>query len=269
MCSNLNVSKAGYYAWRGRGESERRRSDAELAPKIEQIHRKSRGRYGSRQIHAQLRKKGTRVSRKRVARIMRLRGLKGRKRNRSKASSSSPGIMPAAPNVLNRQFTVKRPNYAWVSDITYFSTAQGWLYLAIVIDLFSRRVVGWSMSQTNNSDLAITALTMALMNRPSHGLIVHSDRGRQYTSGAYYEFLETHGLTASMSRKGNCWDNAVAESFFASTKTELVPARAWRTRAEARAAIFEYIEIWYNQERGHSSNAYLSPNAVEEAWHVN
>jgi len=262
------VSKAGYYAWRGREQSNRRKRDAELLRPIERIHRSSRGRYGSRRIHAELRAWGVCISRKRVERLMRISGIKGQKRNRSKASSSSPGIMPAAPNVLNRRFTVSRPNYAWVSDITHFPTAQGWLYLAVVIDLFSRRVVGWSMSQTNNSALAIAALTMALMNRPSHGLIVHSDRGRQYTSGPYYEFLETHGLTASMSRKGDCWDNAVVESFFASLKTELTSTQVSYTRAEARTAIFEYIETWYNPQRRHSANAYLSPNAFEELRHV-
>jgi putative transposase len=187
------------------------------------------------------------------------------KRNKSKASSSSPGIMPAAPNVLNRQFTVQQPNCAWVSDITQVATAEGWLFLAVVIDLFSRRIVGWSMSKSNDSDLAIAALAMALRNRPSRRLVVHSDRGRQYTSKPYYDFLETHCITPSMSRKGNCWDNAVAESFFASFKTELKPQQTWRTRNEARTAIFEYIETWYNPKRRHSANSYLSPMAFEAA----
>ena len=174
--------------------------------------------------------------------------------------------MPAAANILGRQFSVKRPNNTWVSDITNVETAEGWLYLAVVIDLYSRRVVGWSMSKTNNSDLVIAALTMALMNRPSHGLVVHSDRGRQYTCKLYYDFLATHCITASMSRKGNCWDNAVAESFFASIKIELKPQQTWRTRDEARTAIFEYIETWYNPKRRHSANAYLSPIAFEAGY---
>jgi transposase InsO family protein len=171
--------------------------------------------------------------------------------------------MPAAPNLLNRAFKAPRANYTWVSDITQFPTIEGPLYLAVVIDLFSRRVIGWSMSNTNNNDLVLAALTMALLNRPSHRVIVHSDRGRQYTSAPYYQFLETHGLTASMSRKGNCWDNAVVESFFASIKVEIKPERSWRSRDEARCAIFEYIETWYNPRRRHSFNGYLSPNDFE------
>jgi transposase InsO family protein len=210
-----------------------------------------------------LRSSGLAISNKRIARLMQFAGLKAKKRNVSKAASSSPGILPAAPNVLARRFTVGRPNCAWVSDITHVPTAEGWLYLAVVIDLYSRRIVGWSMGRTNDSDLAIAALTMALMNRPSRDLVVHSDRGRQYTCKPYYDFLETHGLKASMSRKGNCWDNAVAESFFASLKTELQRHHAWRTRNEARTAIFEYIETWYNPRRRHSTNRYLSPVAFE------
>jgi len=174
--------------------------------------------------------------------------------------------MPAAPNILGRKFVVDRPNSAWVSDITQVETAEGWLYLAVVIDLYSRRVVGWSMNKTNNSDLVIAALTMALMNRPSHRLVVHSDRGRQYTCKPYYDFLATHCITASMSRKGNCWDNAVAESFFASIKIELKPQQTWRTRDQARTAIFEYIETWYNPKRRHSANAYLSPITFESGY---
>jgi putative transposase len=262
-CRNLDVSKAGYFAWRRREQSERLKHDAQLVREIRRVHLESRQSYGSPRIRAELRAAGIGASRKRVARLMRIHGLKGKKRNKSKASSTSPGTMPAAANILNRQFLVKQPNSAWVSDITYLATAEGWLYLAVVIDLFSRRVIGWSMSKTNDCDLVLAALTMALMNRPSHRLIVHSDRGRQYTSKPYYDFLETHCITPSMSRKGDCWDNAVAESFFASIKIELKPQQTWRTRDEARAAIFEYIETWYNPRRRHSANAYLSPNAFE------
>jgi transposase InsO family protein len=263
------VSKAGYYAWRGRDRSEQGKGDAELVRKIQQIHRSSRQSYGEPRIHYELTLDGTRISHKKVARVMRVHGIKGKKRNRSKSSSQFPGIMPAAANVLNRAFKPPRANYAWVSDITQFPTADGPIYLAVVIDLFSRRVIGWSMSKTNNSDLVLSALTMALLNRPSHRVIVHSDRGRQYTSAPYYDFIETHGLTASMSRKGNCWDNAVAESFFASIKVELKPERAWRNHIEARCAIFEYIETWYNPRRRHSFNGYLSPNEFEELQSVN
>jgi putative transposase len=196
-------------------------------------------------------------------------GLRGRKRIRSKASSSSPGILPAAANIVDRKFSVAQPNHVWVSDITQFPTAEGWLYLAVIIDLYSRLVVGWSMSKNVDSDLAIAALTMALAERPVNKLVLHSDRGRTYTSRLYYDFLDRHGIVASMSRKGDCWDNAVAESFFSSMKVELQPARVWRTRAEARSAIFEYIETWYNTRRRHSTNGYLSPRAFEAAAPVN
>ena len=257
------MSKAGYFAWRRREESERSKRDAVLLGDIRRVYAENYERYGSARVFKELRAGGVRVSEKRIARLMRLYKLKGKKRNKSKASSAGPGIMPAAPNILGRQFVVEHPNSAWVSDITQVETAEGWLYLAVVIDLYSRRVVGWSMSKTNNSDLVISALTMALMNRPSHRLVVHSDRGRQYTCKPYYDFLATHCITPSMSRKGNCWDNAVAESFFASMKIELKPQQTWRTRDQARTAIFEYIETWYNPKRRHSANAYLSPIAFE------
>ena len=262
-CYNLNVSKAGYFAWQRRKPSERFKSDLLLVRQIRKIHIESRESYGEPRVRADLRAGGFAVSGKRIARLMQIHGLKGKKRNKSKASSSSPGIMPAAPNILKRQFSVQLPNRAWVSDITYMPTAEGWLYLAVVSDLYSRRVVGWSMSKNNDSDLAIAALTMALMNRPSTHLIVHSDRGRQYTSKPYYEFLQTHGIKASVSRKGNCWDNAVAERFFASLKVELKPQQTWRSRNDARTAIFEYIETWYNPRRRHSANSYLSPIEFE------
>jgi putative transposase len=259
------VSKAGYFAWRRRDASERFKSDALLVREIRKVHSESREAYGGPRVHAELRANGFAISGKRVARLMQIHGLKGKKRNKSKASSSSPGIMPAASNILARRFSVQRPNRSWVSDITYMPTAEGWLYLAVVIDLYSRRVVGWSMNQRNDSNLVIAALTMALMNRPSTNLIVHSDRGRQYTSKPYYDFLETHGIKASMSRKGNCWDNAVAESFFASLKVEVKPHQSWRSRNDARTAIFEYIETWYNPRRRHSANSYRSPVEFESA----
>jgi putative transposase len=259
------VSKAGFFAWRRRDASERLKSDVLLVREIRKVHSESREAYGGPRVHAELRASGFAVSGKRIARLMQIHGLKGKKRNKSKASSSSPGIMPAASNILARQFSVQRPNRVWVSDITYIPTAEGWLYLAVVIDLYSRRVVGWSMNKRNDSDLVIAALTMALMNRPSTNLIVHSDRGRQYTSKPYYDFLETHGIKASMSRKGNCWDNAVAESFFASLKVEVTPHQSWRSRNDARTAIFEYIETWYNPRRRHSANSYRSPIEFESA----
>lgn len=261
-CCNLNVSKAGYYAWRRRKPSVRTRQNAQLVEQIRKVYLASRKGYGSPRVHAELRAAGVGVSGKRIARLMRDVGLRARKRNKSKASTG-PGTMPAAANILGRRFSVAHPDRAWVSDITHVPTAEGRLYLAVVIDLFSRRVVGWSMSSTNDSSLAITALSMALRNRPSHRLLVHSDRGRQYTCKPYYEFLETHSITPSMSRKGNCWDNAVAESFFASLKVEVMPQQTWRSRDEARTAIFEYIETWYNPRRRHSANGWASPIAFE------
>lgn len=263
MCRNLNASKAGYYAWRRRDVSDRRKTDIELLAKIKRLHLASRRLYGRPRIHEDLRAEGVRVSGKRIARLMRFSGIKGKKRRHSKASSSSPGTIPVAPNVLARKFDVERPNSAWVSDITYFPTGEGWLYLAVVIDCYSRRVVGWSMDSRIDTRLALGALQMALLTRPYKKLLVHSDRGSQFACRAYAQTLQDHGITPSMSRKGNCWDNAVAESFFASIKVELKPERVWRTRAEARAAIFEYIETWYNPRRRHSANRYLSPIAFE------
>jgi putative transposase len=268
MCRLLNVSKAGYYAWRRRDQTDRLRRDAELTREIQRAHLESRRYYGRPRIHKDLRESGVRVSGKRIARLMRLHGIKGKKRNFSKGSSPSPGAIAAAPNILNRQFNVRQPNCSWVSDITSVHTGEGWLYLAIVIDLYSRRVVGWSMDNHIDTDLALGALKMSLRNRKFKTLVLHSDRGSQYNCRAYLQFLEQHNIVASMSRKGNCWDNAVAESFFASLKTELKTERGWRTRADARSAIFDYIETWYNPKRRHSSNGYLSPNAFESAGTV-
>jgi transposase InsO family protein len=196
---------------------------------------------------------------------MRINGIKGKKRAFSKRASTSPGMIAAAPNILNRQFTVHQPNRSWVSDITYIPTSEGLLYLAVVIDLYSRKVVGWSMDHHIDTELVLNALKMSLRNRPFEKLLVHSDRGSQYNCRAYLGFLAQYKIVASMSRKGNCWDNAVAESFFASLKVEVKPDRAWRSRADARTAIFDYIETWYNPKRRHSSNNYLSPNAFEAA----
>jgi putative transposase len=265
MCRNLDVSKAGYYAWRRREETDRSRRDAELSTEIRRVHMESRRHYGRPRIHRELRENGVRVSGKRLARLMRIDGIKGKKRSSSKSSSTSPGTIAAAPNILNRQFTVQQPNRSWVSDITYVPTSEGVLYLAVVIDLYSRKVVGWSMDSHIDTELVLSALKMSLSNRTFETLIVHSDRGSQYNCRGYLQFLEQHGIVASMSRKGNCWDNAVAESFFASLKVEIKPERAWRTRAEARSAIFDYIETWYNPKRRHSSNEYQSPNAFEAA----
>jgi len=269
MCRNLNVSKAGYYAWRGRSQSQRCKDDALLTLEIEKAHRKSRSEYGSPRVHVELRNQGHRIGRKRVARIMKAHGLRGKKRHRSKASSPSPGIMPAASNLVNRTFNVARPNVTWATDITQFATAEGWLYLAVALDLYSRMVVGWSMGRKNDSTLAVSALQMALGRRRHPTPMIHSDRGRPFTSEKYYQFLADRSLTASMSRKGDCWDNAVVESFFATLKVAVKPDRLWRTRNQARAAIFDYIETWYNTERQHSHLGYISPRNFEAKSCVN
>jgi transposase InsO family protein len=264
MCQDLNVSKAGYYDWRRREPSKRRIEDWTILEHIQRIHKKSRGRYGRLPIHADLKDLDIFTSRKRVARLMRLAGLKGKKRHRSKAASLSPGTIAPAPNRLKRRFSPRRPNRAWVTDITYLPTKQGWLYLAVVLDCFSRRVVGWSTSKNIDSDLVLTALKRALLARPYDKLLVHSDRGSQYGSREYMGFLKKCGVRASMSRKGNCWDNAVAESFFATLKGEIKPERTWETRGKAASAIDQYIDSWYNRERRHSANGYLSPIAFEK-----
>jgi transposase InsO family protein len=264
MCKQLNVSKAGYYAWRGRKPSAQRRSDSKLLKQIKRVHERSRSCYGKPRVKAELQECGVRVSGKRIARLMRASGIRGKKRNRSKASSFAPGALPAAPNILNRQFNVQRPNSTWVTDISSFPTKEGWLYLAVVIDCYSRRVVGWSLDQNIDAALALAALKMALRNRPYGNLVLHSDRGSQFASVDYSQFLKFCGVIASMSRKGNCWDNAVAESFFATIKVELKTERTWTTRAEAQAAIVDYIENWYNPRRRHSANGFLSPIDYEK-----
>ena len=265
MCRDLDVSKAGYYAWRGRDKCERLKRDADLVAKIKRVYAESKGRYGRPRIHAELQAEGVRISGKRIARLMRFHGIQGKKRRQSRAVSYAPGTIPIAANVLNRKFKTERPNSAWVSDITHVPTGEGWLYLAVVIDCFSRRVVGWSMDKHIDTALAINALEMAVRGRRYKNLVLHSDRGSQFACRAYAQFLQDHGITSSMSRKANCWDNAVVESFFASMKVELKPERVWKTRTEARTAIFEYIETWYNPRRRHSTNGYLSPIAFEKS----
>jgi putative transposase len=214
-------------------------------------------------MRAELRAVEIRASGKRIARLMRSTGLKGKKRNSSMVSRFAAGQLPAAPNILNRQFNVQSPNTFWVTDITSFPTRENWLHLAVVIDCYSRRVVGWAIDKYMDAELALAALKMALKKRPYGKLVLHSDRGSQFASRDYSQFLAFCGITASMSRKGNCWDNAVAESFFASLKVEAKPEVTWSTRAEAGAAIIDYIENWYNPKRRHSANGYLSPIAFE------
>jgi putative transposase len=243
LCRMLKVSRAGFYAWHKRPPAARARADERLGLEIATIHAESRQRYGCPRIHAELAARGCRTGRKRVARLMRMRGLAARRRRRFRVTTQSRHRFPIAPNVLARRFERAAPNQAWVTDITYIPTHEGWLYLAVILDLCSRFAVGWAMSERITDDLTLDALGMALARRrPPQGLVHHSDRGSQYASGDYQRLLERHGIVCSMSRRGNCWDNAVAESFFATLKVELVHDAAWTTRTIARAELFDYIE---------------------------
>ena len=264
LCRCLEVSRAGFYAWQRRPISVRAREDAGLCVEIAASHTESRRTYGSPRILRDLRERGRRVSRKRVARLMRQQGLAGRRRRRFQRTTDSNHPFPVAANVLMRDFRVEAPNLAWVTDITYIWTAEGWLYLATILDLFSRRVVGFAMREHVTRELALDALSQALGSRPeTRDLVHHSDRGSQYASHDYRRALEQAGITCSMSRRGNCWDNAVVESFFGTLKTELVHEREFATRAAAKIEITEYIEGFYNSRRRHSSLGYVSPLMFE------
>ena len=263
LCRVLQVSRQGFYASQHRPEPARRVVDRRLSAEIAAIHAASRRCYGSPRIHAELRARGQCTSRKRVARLMRASGLMARRRRRFRAPSPSRALATVG-NVLDRQFAAAAPNRRWVCDITYLTTKQGWTFLAVVLDLFSRRVVGWATSDRLGEGLALDALTMSLARRrPPAGLVHHSDRGPQYISDQYGAVLARHGIVMSLSRRGNCWDNAVAESFFATLKVELVYETTWLTHADAQRALFDYIEVFYNGQRRHSSLGYLSPRAFE------
>jgi putative transposase len=264
MCQFLDVSRSGYYEWVKRGESRRKTNDRQLAERIQSIFEQSKGRYGSPRIYEELRDQGIRCSRKRVARLMREMGLKARPKRKFKETTNSKHDHPVAPNRLNRQFQTDAPNQVWVADITYIRTFEGWLYLAAVMDLYSRKIVGWAMSERMTSDLAVSALKMAIKHRkPRKGILHHSDRGVQYASKPYQKLLKKNGFMGSMSRKGNCWDNAPMESFFSTLKTECIQDKIYLARVLAKREIFEYIEIDYNRKRRHSSNGYLTPEIFE------
>jgi putative transposase len=272
LCAGVDVSPAGYHAWRKRTTpSQRALADEILMARVRVSFRRSRGTYGAPRIHADLRAEGRRVGKKRVARLMRQDGLRGRRKKRRVVTTNSAHTHPIAPNRLDRQFDVngvngvRALNRVWVSDITYIPTAEGFLFLAVVLDLASRRVIGWSMQESLEADLAVAALRMAIERRgPVPGLLHHSDRGTQYTCDAYRRVLAAHTIEASMSKKGDCWDNAVAESFFSTLELELIDGARWPTRAAARRAIFEFIEAWYNLERRHSTLGYRSPATYEK-----
>ncbi len=264
LCAMLDVSRSGYYAWTTRPEAPRAKADAEVVVEIKAAHKAGRGNYGSPRVVRALRKSGRRISEKRVARLMRKEGIVGRKKKRFRKTTDSNHADPIAPNVLERNFAVDLPDTAWVTDVTYVFTLQGWLYLAVILDLFSRRVVGWAASANNDRTLALAALDMAVTQRkPSAGILHHSDRGSVYASADYRGALDRLGATKSMSRKGDCWDNSVAESFFATIKGEMIDHAQYETRAEATAAIADYIDAFYNLTRLHSAIGYVSPIEFE------
>ena len=264
LCRVLAVSVSGFYASVRRPSSARLRRDRELAEKVSAAHVASRKRYGSPRVHAELKAAGEEVGRKRVARIMRENRLVARCRRRFRKTTDSVHKFPIAPNVLKRNFTVTAPDLAWVTDITFLWTKQGWLYLAVILDLFSRRVVGWATSENVDRHLALAALDMALVRRqPVAGLVHHSDRGSTYAADGYQAALRTRGFECSMSRKGDCWDNAVAESFFATLKREMDDADNLESKASATLAVGEYIDGFYNIRRRHSAIGYNSPIEAE------
>jgi putative transposase len=264
LCRVLEVSRTGYYAWKNRRPSVRSREDQALGAKVVSIFEESRKTYGSPRIHAELAEQGHRVGKKRVARLMVENGLEAVCARRFRVTTDSDHDLPVAENVLDRQFAPEGQDQVWAGDITYVWTGEGWLYLAVVLDLFSRRVVGWSIADHMRAELTTNALQMAIGRRlPGAELLHHSDRGSQYASGDYQNLLDDNGITCSMSRRGNCWDNAVVESFFGTLKTELIYRRPWLTRESAHQAIAEYIELFYNSRRRHAFLGQTSPANYE------
>ncbi len=270
MCKVLGVTRSGFYAWKKRPKSARARADEQLGIVITALHEKGRKRYGSPRIHRALRKKGVRVGAKRIARLMRAAGLVTRQKRRFRRTTDSNHSNPIAPNVLERDFEPAAPNQAWAGDVTYIATGEGWSYLAVLLDLFSRRVVGWAMSTTNDTALALAALQDAVGTRRTvpTGIVHHTDRGSPYASDDYRKALKQHGMTPSMSRTADCWDNAVSESFFATLRAELVDHERYTTAEAAERSIGDYIEKFYNVERLHSHLDYVSPIEFELKMHL-
>jgi putative transposase len=265
MCRVLRASRPGYYSWRTGRVSPRLVRRQELLVEIKKIHEESRGTYGSPRILRALRNQGIVVNHKTVEELMKDNGIQAKHKKKYKATTNSNHNLPVAKNRLKRDFTARKPNQAWVSDITYIATDEGWLYLATFIDLYSRKVVGWSMSERMTADLVVDAFRMALFRQKRKApKVVHSDRGSQYASEAFRKELKAHHCKRSMSRKGDCWDNAVAESFFGTLKTELVHHEKYKTREQARLSIFDYIEMFYNRRRLHSYLDYVSPEDFEK-----
>ena len=266
MAKVLGVSRSGYYAFQGRGSNQQVQDQERLLERIKKIHQESRGLYGSPRIHAVLKAQGETCSRPRVARLMKSAGIAAYRKKPWKVTTQPKAGRPCFPNLVARDFKVLEPNTVWVGDITYIGTLEGWLYLAIVLDLFSRRIVGMAMSDRLKTPLVLDALRQALRQRKGRDDVIHhSDRGAQYTSDAFGVFATSQGVRLSMSETGNCYDNAVAESFFHTLKTELVHQTKFRTREEARIAIFEYVEVFYNRKRIHSTLGYVTPDAFEQS----
>jgi len=265
MCQVLKVSRSGYYQWSKYPNNKRKIEDMGLKQKIIVIYYNSRRTYGSPRIHQKLFRDGYHVGKKRVERLMKETGIHAVAKKKYRATTDSKHTLPVTANSLNRNFSVNKSNQFWVADITYIYTQEGWLYLSTIMDLYSRKIVGWSMNHKITQELVIQALNMAIKQRnPSRGLLLHSDRGSQYASYCYQVLLKRNGILCSMSRKGNCWDNAVMESFYRTLKVELIYQKKYETRIEAQRDIFEYIEIFYNRERLHSFLGYNSPEEYEK-----
>jgi putative transposase len=268
LCEVLEVSLSGYRSWKRGGTAQRKRlTDIQLLTLIRSVHAEVKGAYGSPRMTIEIRARGFPAGKERVERLMRENNIRARHKRRYKVTTDSKHKLPIAPNLLDRNFTTNAPNQVFTSDITYIWTDEGWLYLAVVLDLFNREVVGWSIKANMTTDLVIDALTMAWFRRkPAPGAMHHSDRGSQYASHAFQEKLTEYGMTCSMSRKGNCWDNAPTESFFNSLKNERVHERRYATRVEATADLFEYVEVFYNRSRRHSTLGQVSPTQFMQDW---
>ena len=264
MCRVIGASRSGYYRWKIQPQSKRQQENEKILIEIKESHKNSRRAYGSPRITVELQAKGMKCGENRVALLMKIHGIVGKAKKKFKATTNSTHSLPVAENLLKQNFAAEKPNTVWVSDITYVWTSEGWLYLAVILDLFSRQVVGWAMSDRLTAGFVVKALYQAIGRRhPSSGCILHSDRGIQYASTDFRNVLSAYGFIQSMSRKGNCYDNAVAESFFHTLKTEHVYDYRYETRAEARQSIFDYIEMFYNRQRRHSALGYRSPVSFE------
>jgi len=269
LCRLLRISRSGYYSWVQRGPSLREQADQVLLPQIQQVHTRHRGHSGALKTWRVLQLEGVRCGKHQVARLRQQHDIIAKRRRRYIATTRSKYSLWQAPNLLKRCFTVHQPDRAWVGDVTHIPTREGWLFLAVLIDLYSRQVVGWSMSKRNNTELLLGALNMAIIRRGRHpGLIHHSDQGRTYAGKAYQQRLTEVNMLASMSRKGDCWDNAVAESFFATLEFELIELQVFKNRETAKTAIFEFIEVFYNRQRAHQTMGYKTPMQVEQEYRL-